>query len=106
MNKLYLYLYDEKKTKKIYKKDISTHVHTQTYFTAADLFIFVIFCVIFLRLTTLDYANMYIHLYDHKTYLHMYNVYPQQQAIAAVAARYLIYVHILRNGSTNKKKNE
>lgn len=34
----------------------------------------------------------------------MYNVYPQQQAIAAVAARYLIYVHILWNGSTNKNR--
>lgn len=63
LNKLYLYLYDEK-NKKIYKKDISTHVHTQTYFTAADLFIFILViffvCVIFLRLTTLDYANMYV----------------------------------------------
>lgn len=36
----------------------------------------------------------------------MYNVYPQQQAIAAVAARYLIYVHILWYESTNKKKGK
>lgn len=36
----------------------------------------------------------------------MYNVDPQQQAIAAVAARYLIYVHILWYESTNKKKGE
>ena len=81
-------------------------MYTLRHILRLPIYLFSFFCYFF----KINYIRLCKHVFvcicDHKTYLHMYNVYPQQQAIAAVAARYLIYVHILRNGSTNKKRKE